>query len=94
MREYARGLPAGIERVGVEVEALTGNPFVGADVIRIGARIDDEPDRSVGDLPHRGNDLVGHRRRPAVDEDGTFLAQVDDDVSPGADDHVDVGTDL
>ena len=47
----------------------------------------------VGDRPHRVQDLVGHVRGAAVDENGRVISDMHGDVAPGTEDYVDVRPD-
>ena len=75
-------------------DARARQRMVAAGVVGIGTGVDDQPDRPVGDRPHRGQDLVRHLRGAAVHENGRVFADVHGDVAPGAEDHVDVRPDL
>ena len=75
-----RGVRLVGERVGIDLDAGRADHLVAADVIHVGAGIDDQADRLAADRLDRGDDLLGGRRRAAVDEDQAVLADMHRDV--------------
>ena len=67
-----------------------GQRLVAADVIGIGARVDDVADRPRRELLDRGHDRAGLRGLPGVHDDDAVLADLDADVGARTGDHEEV----
>src|SRR5690606_35240648 len=63
---------------------------VAAGVIAVMMRVDDVADRLVGELPDRGEDLVGERSELRVDDQHAVVADLHGNVAAGPDEHVDI----
>ncbi len=66
---------------------------VAADVIGVGAGIDDEADGLIGELFDRGHHAVGCGEGSGVDDDCAIGAGLHRDIAAGAGDHVEIRAD-
>ena len=69
------------EAIGVDGDAGRGQDLVTADVIGVGAGVDDETDRQAADRLHRGKHLLRRGRRAAIDQDDAVFADMRGDVA-------------
>ena len=91
--EHGRVILEG-ERVGAQRNTGSADDGVAADMIHVGAGIDDETNPARRDRRDGFQERVRHFRRAAVDQDETVLSNVDRHVGAGAENHVDVRPDL
>ena len=81
-------------RVSAERPAGRRDQLVGAGVIGVHVRVDDDADRLVGDRTD-GREHIGATPSSAgIDHEDAFLAGLHDDVSAGADEHVHLALDV
>ena len=85
-----RGVVAVAEGVGIDLDTRRADDCVAADVIQVGAGIDDQPDRPGLIALMAASSVLGRPRRSAVDEDQAVFPDVHGDVPAGAEDDVDV----
>ena len=83
MSEHGRVVPEG-EGVGAQRDTSSADDGVAADVIQVGAGIDDQADPARRDRRDGFEERVRHLPRAAVDQDETVLSSVDGDVGAGA----------
>ena len=63
---------------------------VAAGVIGMKVRVDDVPNRLVGQLLDRREQLLAHLRGAGIDDEHALVTDLDRDVAAGAEQHVDV----
>ena len=80
--------------VSAERPAGRRDQLIGAGVIVVHVRVDDEADRLVRDRADGGEHVGATPSSAGIDDEDAFLAGLYDDVSAGADDHVHLALDV
>src|SRR5204862_6799819 len=84
-----------IGNVSSDVTARDRDPrltdtFIAADMVGISVRVDDVADRLFGNLANGGQNFFAQRRCACIHNEYALIANLQRDVSAGANKHVDV----